>query len=147
MDQDRTPFTTKSQIIQTSQPNVLSCSHLKLKYSLGKTLWTNPSPNFPFVIRPVAILALGEILMDSTINPPTKSLKVAGIQLTAGNVNIHITRCLFDTKMAAILDGAGGASCHLCTSTQDHQLKYIDLIKQSLFKETDEEFLSLSSKD
>ena len=69
--------------------------------------------------------------MDTTINTETKLLQTTGIQLKAGKVNVNITRCLFDTKMAAILDGAGGAPCHLCTCTQN-QLKDIDLIKQGI---------------
>ena len=73
-------------------------------------------------------------------------------------MNVDITRCLFDIKMAAILDGAGGGSCHLCTLTKE-QLHDIDLIQQGfpinrsieaanqIFNEIDEdEFLSLSSK-
>ena len=79
--------------------------------------------------------------------------------LAAGKVNVDITRCLFDTKMAAILDGAGGASCHLCTSTKE-QLNDIELIQQGfpinrsidsanqIFDGMDEEeFLSLPSKE
>ena len=67
-------------------------------------------------MRPVALLALGEseenvkFLMDTKINSETKLLHSAGVELTTGVINIDITRCLFDTKMAAILDGAGGAS-------------------------------------
>ena len=70
-----------------------------------------------------------------------------------------ISQDFFDTKMAAILDGAGCASCHLCTCSKD-QLKNIDLIKQGfpinrsislalkIFNEVDEnEFISLPSKD
>ena len=66
--------------------------------------------------------------MKSTVNPQTRSLKFIGIQLPSGKIIVDITRCLFDTKMAAILDEHGGASCHLCTSTRD-QLKDIVLIK------------------
>ena len=48
-----------------------------------------------------------------------KLLHSFGVELPTGLVNIDITRCLFDTKMAAILDGAGGAACHLCTATRE----------------------------
>ena len=61
--------------------------------------------------------------------------------------------------MPAILDGAGGASCHLCTCSRD-QMKDIDLIKQAfpinrsidialeIFNDVDEdEFISHPSKD
>ena len=53
---------------------------LWIQDSLGNRIWVNPSPNSPFAIRPVALLALGEsrenveYLMDSTINPETKLL-------------------------------------------------------------------------
>ena len=84
-------------------------------------------------MRPVSLLALSEseenveFLMDTTINPETIILQTTGIQLTAGKFDVNITRCLFDAKMAAILDGAGSASCHLCTCSRD-QLKDIELI-------------------
>ena len=99
-----------------------------LQDSFGNTIWRNPSPNSPFTMRPVALLALGEnrenveYLMDSTINPETKFLELNEVMLAAGKVNVDITRCLFDTKMAAILDCAGGASYHLCTSTKEHYI-------------------------
>ena len=107
---------------------------LWIKDSSGNILWRNPSPNSPFAMRPVALLALGEseenvkFLMDGTINSESKLLRSTGVKLTTGVFNIDITRCLFDTKMAAILDGAGGASCHLCTSTRE-QIKDVELVK------------------
>ena len=58
-----------------------------------------------------------------------KFLQTTEIQLKAGKVNVNITRRLFDTKMAAILDGVGGAPCHLCTCTRN-QLMDIDLISR-----------------
>ena len=51
-----------------------------LKDSFGSSLWTNPCPNPPLALRPVALLALSEseenvrFLMDSTINSETKYL-------------------------------------------------------------------------
>ena len=155
-----------------NHPNITTKSFLLFAFkiiwlqdSLGNTIWKNPSPNSPFTIRPVALLALGEnrdnveYLMDSTINRETKFLELNGVMLAAGKVNVDITRCLFDTKMAAILDGAGGVSCHLCTSTKD-QLNDIELIQQGfpinrsidsanqIFDEmNEEEFLSLPSKE
>ena len=88
-------------------------------------------------MRPVALLALCEseenvkFLMDTTINTETQILQSTGVQLKEGKVNVNITRCLFDTKMAAILDGAGGKACHLCTCTRN-QMKDIELIKQGI---------------
>ena len=66
--------------------------------------------------------------MDTTINSETKLLHSSGVELPYGVVNIDITRCLFDTKMAAILDGAGGAACHLCTATRE-QIKGVQFVK------------------
>ena len=79
-----------------------------LQYFFGNTIWKNPSPNSPFAIRPLALLAQGEnrdnleYLMDSIINQETKFMEVNRVMLAAGKVNVDITRCLFDTKMAAI---------------------------------------------
>ena len=41
---------------------------------------------------------------------------------------MRIERTMFDTNMAGILDGAGGAACHLCTATKA-QLKDKHLIQ------------------
>ena len=41
--------------------------------------------------------------------------------------HIDIVRSMFDGKMSAILSGAGGASCQLCTATHD-ELKDRELI-------------------
>ena len=41
-----------------------------------------------------------------------------GFNLSDGeNVRIDIVRSMFDGKMAAIMSGAGGASCQFCTAT------------------------------
>ena len=136
-----------------------------IKDKFENIIWTNPSPNSPFAMRPVALLALCEseenvkFLMDTTINTETQILQSTGVQLNEGKVNVNITRCLFDTKMAAILDGAGGAPCHLCTCTRN-QMMDIELIKQGIpinrsidsaieiFAEVDEDdFLSLPSNE
>ena len=55
--------------------------------------------------------------METLINPATKQLVEDGITVTNGHVQVEIIRSIFDTKMAGLLDGAGGASCHLCTAT------------------------------
>ena len=138
---------------------------LWIKDSSGNTLWRNPSPNSPFAMRPVALLALGEseenvnFLMDTTINSETKLLHSSRVELPTGVVNIDITRCFFDTKMVAILDGAGRTACHLCTATRE-QIKDVLFVKHGfsinrfidsaiqIFTEVDiDEFLSLPSKD
>ena len=44
-------------------------------------------------------------------------------------VHVDIVRSMFDGKMSAILSGAGGASCRLCTATHN-ELKDRELIIQ-----------------
>ena len=132
---------------------------LQFKDPLGNTLWTNPCPN-SLSHRPIALLALGEsednvkLLMKSTVNPQTRSLKFNGMERllwTSQGV------CLTQKCQLFLMDQA--ASCHLCTSTRD-QLKDIDIIKKGfpinrsiesafqIFEDVDEdEFLSLPSKD
>ena len=54
--------------------------------------------------------------MEDMINPETAKLGT-GIYLDRGLVVVDIIRSMFDGKMAAILSGAGGASCQMCTTT------------------------------
>ena len=56
-----------------------------------------------------------------SINVETEYVQTNGFQLPQGKYNVIIERAMFDTKMAGILDGAGGAgraACHLCTATR-----------------------------
>ena len=57
-----------------------------------------------------------------SINVETEYLQTHRFQLPQGQCNVKIERAIFVTKMAGILDGAGGAACHLCTATRE-QLK------------------------
>ena len=57
-----------------------------------------------------------------SINVETEYLQTHGFQFPQGHCNVKIERAMFDTKMAGILDGAGGAACHLCIVTRE-QLK------------------------
>ena len=130
-----------------------------------KKIWINPSPNSPFSLRPIVLVALQEnrenvkFIMDTCINQQTTALIQNGISFPNGTVNILHHRSLFDTKMAALLDGAGGAVCHLCTATmsqindkefirQGYPInRSIELAKQ-LFEEVDEEeFFSRTSNE
>ena len=67
-----------------------------IKDSFENIIWTNPSPNSPFAMRPVALLALCEseenvkFLMDTTINTETQILQSTGVQLKEGKVNFNI---------------------------------------------------------
>ena len=55
--------------------------------------------------------------MITLINPITEQLKNEGINFNKQHVEIDIVRSMLDGKMAAILSGAGRASCQLCTAT------------------------------
>ncbi|KAI6648319.1 hypothetical protein LOD99_12128 [Oopsacas minuta] len=124
-------------------------------------LWKPHHPNSPFCTRPVALLALPEneesvkFLMDSLINNETSTIEESGLCLHNGNAEVKIIRSHFDTKMAKILSGAGGANCQMCTATfqQIHDISIVQngfpinrTIRDArdVFDEVDEEvFLSL----
>ena len=61
------------------------------------------------------------------INEETEIIEDNGLNLSKGHANVKIVRSIFDTKMAQILSGAGGANCHLCTATlkQIHDLEFV----------------------
>ena len=97
--------------------------------------------------------------MEDLINPDPEKLQ-NGITLQNGVVKVEIVRSMFDGEMSAILSGAGGASCQMCTATHD-DLKDRDLIEDGfpinrtiidaiqLFGELEdiEEFFALPSKE
>ena len=56
--------------------------------------------------------------MVNHICPETAKLQ-NGISLDNGSVKVDIIRSLFEGNMAAILSGAGGASCQMCTATHN----------------------------
>ena len=68
-------------------------------------------------MRPISILALQEndenvrFLMDRIINSETSDIEATGLELTLGNAKVEIVRTQFDSKMAKLLSGAGGAQC------------------------------------
>ena len=56
--------------------------------------------------------------MTDIINPDTDKLENEGFDIPGmGHVSVDFTRSMFDGEVAAILSGAGGASCQLCTAT------------------------------
>ena len=65
-------------------------------------------------------------LITDLINPETSKLQ-KGITLENGLVKIDIIRSMIGGKMTAILSGAGGASCQMCTETHK-DLKDRDLV-------------------
>ena len=96
-------------------------------------------------------------MMETLINPETDHIMEDGFNLGGGQINVKIIRSLFDTKMAGLLDGAGGASCHLCTATES-QIKSLEWVESGfpinrfvtdaheIFSEVnEEEFLKLPS--
>ena len=68
-----------------------------------------------------------QVIYGRLINPDTEKLQ-NGITLQNGVVKVEIVRSMFDGKISAILSGAGGASCQMCTATHD-DLKDRDLIE------------------
>ena len=138
---------------------------LKITSTNREILWTNETPNSPYVTRPVVLISLKEnidnvqLLMNELINPHTSIIEDSGLDISTGHVNVRIIRSLFDSKMSATLSGAGGASCQLCTANHT-QLKDLDLIRdgfpinrfihdaKNLFDDVSnhEEFLKLDSK-
>ena len=135
---------------------------LNIRDSCDNLVWSNPTPNSQFQIRPIALLAAKEKrhLMDTYINPFVSEL-LNGVSLSEGQgvVKVKVIRSMFDSKMAGILSGSGGAHCLLCTANFK-QLHDIELIRDgfpinrsiSAAKEifaavNKEEFLSLASID
>ena len=109
---------------------------ISIKSSSGNELWKNTTPNSPFCQRPIFLCAAKENeanirqLMADIINPDTDKLKNEGFNIPEiGHVSVDITRSMFDGKMSAILSGAGGASCQLCTATHT-ELKDQQLVLQ-----------------
>ena len=49
--------------------------------------------------------------MNEWINPQTSIIENSGLGISGSHVNVMIIRSLFDSKMSAILSGAGGDSC------------------------------------
>ena len=56
-------------------------------------------------------------LMDTLINDETSQIENSGLRLLKGDAKVKVTQSHFDTKMAKILSGSGGASCQMCTAT------------------------------
>ena len=153
-----TSFETKNYIL-------FAFKLLSLKDVSGQPLWDNELPNSPFGVRPISLICKKEneenvkFILDTIINPEVSVIEQEGISLPNGQIIVQIKRTMFDGKMSAILSGAGGASCQLCTA-QFEELKDLDLIRDGypinrfisdaklIFETVDrEEFLSLQSKE
>ena len=57
-------------------------------------------------------------LMENIINTEVKSIVQEGLQFPQAHVQINIYRRKINYKMSAILSGAGGAHCPLCTASK-----------------------------
>ena len=103
---------------------------LSLKDVSGMLLWENETPNSPFGVRPISLICQKEneenvkFILDTIINPEVTLIEKEGIILPNGQVIVEIKRTMFDGKMSAILSGASGASCQLCT-TQFNACGYV----------------------
>lgn len=126
---------------QTPSPNISTKNFLLFGFKVlsitnsdGVEKYANPSPNSPYSVRPIALLAMEEtrenvfFLMENDINNASDVLSTSGFELSQGHVNVVIKRCMFDGKMSKVLSGAGGANCQLCT-TSFGQLKDLHLIR------------------
>ena len=68
--------------------------------------------------------------MTNLINLDTEQMQKEGFSPDDHQkVHVEIVRSMFDGKMAALLSGAGGASCQLCTTTRA-QIKDHDFVLQ-----------------
>ena len=129
----------------------------------NNSIYSNDNPNATFGIRPVALIAQKEChesirhLMENIINPECESMQ-QGMSFPHGTAKVKIIRSMLDGKMSAILSGAGGANCQLCTATST-ELRDIDLVRcgfpinrtissaKEIFSSVDSiEFLSLPSQ-
>ena len=125
-NQLHTNTNTKNYILFCFKP-------ISISTASNRIIWQNQYPNSPFSQRPVFLCAAKEceknirLFMEDLINPDTEKLQ-NGITLQNGVVKVEIVRSMFDGKMSAILSGAGGASCQMCTATHD-DLKDRDLIE------------------
>ena len=105
--------------------SIFDCTHNIL---LSKNI-----PNSTFGIRPIALIAQKgnheniNHLMENIINPQVSLIK-RGLAFPNGNVNVSIARSMLDGKMSAILGGAGGAICLLCTASF-LELKDLELVR------------------
>ena len=114
-NQQHTNTSTKNFILFCFKP-------ISIHTALGKVVWKNISPNSPFSQRPIFLCAAKECeenirtFMEDMINPETSKLGESR-SIEGGLVIVDIIRSMFDGKMSAILSGAGGASCLMCTAT------------------------------
>ena len=128
-NQHSTNTSTKSFILFCFKPVVILTS-------AGIELWKNSTLNSPYCQRTDFPCAAKENesnirqFMTEVINPDTDKMTSEGFTLANNDiVKVDIIRSLFDGRMAGILSGAGGASCHLCTATHS-DLKNREIIIQ-----------------
>ena len=77
---------------------------LKLTSKNGEKLWSNDTPNSPYVTKPVALISVKDnienvkFLMNELINPQTSTVEGSGLDISGCHVNVRIIRSLFDSK-------------------------------------------------
>ena len=115
------PYTIKMNTNTTTKNFILFCfKPISISTSLNRLVWQNKYPNSPFSQRPVFLCAAREceknirLFMEDLINPETEQLQ-NGISLKMALLMWK----LFVLCSTAILSGAGGASCQMCTATHD----------------------------
>ena len=124
-NQECTNTTTKNFILFCFKP-------ISIATQSGHIIWNNVNLNSPFTQRPVFLCAAKECednirtFMNVIINCDTDTMKEYGVDLADGKrVKVDILRSMFDCKLSALLSGAGGASCQMCTATRadvkDHE--------------------------
>ena len=107
---------------------------LTLTDKTDEMIWSNPTPNSPFVARPIALIAQAEnfdsvkFTMENFVNSETQMLQSQGFDLQQGHIHVVILRSMFDCKISGLLSGAGGAKCQLCTAIA-LQLRHLDLVR------------------
>ena len=69
-----------------------------------------------------------KFILDTIINPEVTLNEKEGIIFPNDQIIVEIKRTMIDGKMSAIISGAGGVSCQLCT-TQFDELKDLDYIR------------------
>ena len=98
---------------------------LSIHDSTSSQVWINNSANSSYGVRPIVLLAQKECLasvqhiMHNIINPEVTCIEQEGLQFPQGHVQTNVYRSMIDCKMFAILSGAGGAPCQLCTASKE----------------------------
>ena len=95
--QEHTAYNTKNYIL-------LAFKIISVIDSTDNTLWSSDTPNSPFCVLPVVLLAQKgneesvKFLMESMVNPEVTTIEQGGLLLPQGVVNVKILRTMFDRR-------------------------------------------------